>query len=79
MFSEMHFKLKCLGLLVCVLDNNVKKKNLLQNLSLETSFYKDETQSYPALDSSDVCLKVFYTNAFAIQYWKTWLSLYFSP
>lgn len=78
MFSEMHFKLKCLGLLVCVLDNNVKKK-FLQNLSLETSFYKDETQSYPALDSSDVCLKVFYTNAFAIQYWKTWLSLYFSP
>lgn len=78
MFSEMHFKLKCLGLLVCVLDNNVKKK-ILQNLSLETSFYKDETQSYPALDSSDVCLKVFYTNAFAIQYWKTWLSLYFSP
>lgn len=70
MFSEMHFKLKCLGLLVCVLDNNVKKK-ILQNLSLETSFYKDETQSYPALDSSDVCLKVFYTNAFAIQYWKT--------
>lgn len=69
MFSEMHFKLKCLGLLVCVLDNNVKKK-ILQNLSLETSFYKDETQSYPALDSSDVCLKVFYTNAFAIQYWK---------
>lgn len=47
MFSEMHFKLKCLGLLVCVLDNNVKKK-ILQNLSLETSFYKDETQSYPA-------------------------------
>lgn len=78
MFSEMHFKLKCPGLLVCVLDNNVKKK-FLQNLSLETSFYKDETQSYPALDSSDVCLKVFYTNAFAIQYWKTWLSLYFSP
>lgn len=78
MFSKMHFKLKCLGLLVCVLDNNVKKK-ILQNLSLETSFYKDETQSYPALDSSDVCLKVFYTNAFAIQYWKTWLSLYFSP
>lgn len=78
MFSEMHFKLKCLGLLVCVLDNNVKKK-ILQNLSLETSFYNDETQSYPALDSSDVCLKVFYTNAFAIQYWKTWLSLYFSP
>lgn len=70
MFSEMHFKLKCLGLLVCVLDNNVKKK-ILQNLSLETSFYNDETQSYPALDSSDVCLKVFYTNAFAIQYWKT--------
>lgn len=78
MFSEMHFKLKCLGLLVCVLDNNVKKK-ILQNLSLETSFYKDETQSYPALDSSDVCLKVFFTNASAIQYWKTWLSLYFSP
>lgn len=55
------------------------KKKFLQNLSLETSFYKDETQSYPALDSSDVCLKVFYTNAFAIQYWKAWLSLYFSP
>lgn len=55
------------------------KKKILQNLSLETSFYKDETQSYPALDSSDVCLKVFYTNAFAIQYWKAWLSLYFSP
>lgn len=55
------------------------KKKFLQNLSLETSFYKDETQSYPALDSSDVCLKVFYTNAFAIRYSKTWLSLYFSP
>lgn len=55
------------------------KKKILQNLSLETSFYNDETQSYPALDSSDVCLKVFYTNASAIQYWKTWLSLYFSP
>lgn len=71
MFSEMHFKLKCLGLLVCVLDNNVKKKNSAKSLTAETSFYKDETQSYPALDSSDVCLKVFYTNAFAIQYWKT--------
>lgn len=70
MFSEMHFKLKCLGLLVCVLDNNVKKK-ILQNLSLETSFYNDETQSYPALDFSDVCLKVFYTNASAIRYSKT--------
>lgn len=71
MFSEMHFKLKCLGLLVCVLDNNVKKKNSAKSLTAETSFYKDETQSYPALDSSDVCLKVFYTNASAIQYWKT--------
>lgn len=70
MFSEMHFKLKCLGLLVCVLDNNVKKKISAKSLT-RTSFYKDETQSYPALDSSDVCLKVFYTNAFAIQYWKT--------
>lgn len=78
MFSEMHFKLKCLGLLVCVLDNTVEKKNFCK-ISLETSFYKDESQSYPALDSSDVCLKVFYTNAPAIQYSKTWLSLYISP
>lgn len=70
MFSEMHFKLKCLGLLVCVLDNNVKKKISAKSLT-RNSFYKDETQSYPALDSSDVCLKVFYTNASAIQYWKT--------
>lgn len=33
MFSEMHFKLKCLGLLVCVLDNNVKKKPSAKSLT----------------------------------------------
>lgn len=32
MFSEMHFKLKCLGLLVCVLDN-VKKKISAKSLA----------------------------------------------
>lgn len=33
MFSEMHFKLKCLRLLVCVLDNNVKKKISAKSLT----------------------------------------------